>query len=83
MRDAGVDIEIVAPEGRRSPAVTAIRTPEGVSGPDVTAAVRKRGWLVGGGYGKLKATTFRVGHMGDHTVEQVEGLLDVLSEVLR
>ena len=83
MNDEGVALEIVAPEGSRSPAVTAIRTPEGLSGPDVTAGVSERGWLIGGGYGKLKATTFRVGHMGEHTPEQVEDLLSVLTEVVR
>ncbi len=75
-------LEIMAPEGNRSPAVTAICTPEGVTGPDVTQGVLDRGWLVGGGYGKLKPSTFRVGHMGDHTLEELNGLLDVLTEVL-
>ncbi len=81
MQAKGTGLEIVAPAGHRSPAVTAIRTPEAVTGPDVTNAVTDRGWLVGGGYGKLKPTTFRVGHMGDHTPEQVEGLLEVLTAV--
>lgn len=82
MNERGVGLEIVAPEGFRSPGVTAIRTPEGVSGPDVTSAALSRGWLVGGGYGKLKPTTFRIGHMGEHTVAEVEALLAVLTEVL-
>ena len=63
--------------------MTAIRVPEGMSGPGVTAAVAERGWLVGGGYGKLKESAFRMGHMGDHTVGEVEGLLGVLTEVFR
>lgn len=83
MNDSGVEVEIVAPAGFRSPAVTAIRTPAGTTGPEVTKAVADRGWLVGGGYGKLKESTFRVGHMGDHTREHVEGLLEVLTEVFR
>jgi aspartate aminotransferase-like enzyme len=82
MRNAGVGLEIVAPEGYRSPAVTAIRTPEGVTGPEITKAVASKGWVLGGGYGKLKETTVRIGHMGDHTVEELEGLLGVLTEVL-
>lgn len=82
MRDSGVGIEIFAPPGHRSPAVSAIRVPEGITGPEVCAAVAERGWLVGGGYGKLKETTFRIGHMGDHTPEEVQGLLGVLSDVL-
>ena len=40
------------------------------------------GWVIGGGYGKLKPTTFRIGHMGEHTVEELEELLSVLAEVL-
>jgi len=82
MKDEGVALEIVAPEGFRSPGVTAIRTPEGITGPDVTGGVAERDWLVGGGYGKLKPSTFRIGHMGDHTQEELDGLLAVLTEVL-
>lgn len=82
MRDSGVELSVVAPTGHRSPAVTAIRTPSGVTGPDVTNGVLKHDWLVGGGYGKLKETTFRVGHMGEHTRPELEGLLKVLTEVL-
>jgi len=82
MRAAGVALEIVAPEGHRSPSVTAVRLPDGVAGPDVTGAVLDRGWLVGGGYGQLKPNSIRVGHMGDHTLEELEGMLGVLTEVL-
>jgi aspartate aminotransferase-like enzyme len=35
----------------------------------VCRGVRRAGYVVGGGYGAGKATTFRVGHMGDHTVD--------------
>ena len=83
MRAGGVGVEIVAPPGHRSPAVTAIRTPDGTTGPQVSRAMRERGWVVGGGYGKLKESTFRIGHMGDHTVEQVADLLAELTEVFR
>ena len=34
------------------------------------------------GYGKLKDTTFRIGHMGDLTVKDVKDLLNVMDEVL-
>lgn len=82
MGERGIDMGVFAPSGFRSPGVTAIRTPDGVSGPDVTKGVLDRGWLIGGGYGKLKPETFRIGHMGDHTPEHLTGLLDVLTEVL-
>lgn len=82
MAAGGGGLEVMAPRGFRSPAVTTIRTPESTSGPEVTAAVLERGWVIGGGYGKLKEHTFRIGHMGDHTPTELEGLLEVLREVL-
>lgn len=78
----GVELRVMAPEGSRSPTVTAIELPEGVRGPDVVGALRARGWVIGGGYGKLKETTIRIGHMGDHTVDELDALLAELEEVL-
>ncbi len=81
-RGRDVFVEIVAPDGHRSPGVTAIRAPEGMSGPDVVSGAAAHGWLIGGGYGKLKESTFRIGHMGDHTLSELQGLLGALSEVV-
>jgi len=69
--------------GRRSWTVSCLRlTREGVLGSAVAKSVAKRGWTIAPGYGKLKDTTFRIGHMGDHTVAELEALLDVMEEVL-
>ena len=77
---------MLAPAGERSPTVTAITLPEGVTGDQVVAGARARGFTVGGGYGKLRDRTFRIGHMGDHTVETLDGCLaaceDALEELL-
>ena len=83
MRDAGVGLSLVAPEGYRSPGVTAIRVPDGVAAPDIVKAMGERGYVIGGGYGKWKPETFRIGHMGEHTVETLDGLLAQLTEVVR
>lgn len=83
MRERGVDLSILAPEGYRSPTVTCITAPPGRTGPEIAAAVKARGgYTIATGYGKLKEQTFRIGHMGDHTVEELEELLGVLEEVL-
>jgi aspartate aminotransferase-like enzyme len=81
MRGKGVALEILAPEGARSPTVTTIRLPEPWTGPKLVNAVKERGYVVATGYGKLRDSTFRIGHMGDHTVEALESLLGVLDEV--
>jgi aspartate aminotransferase-like enzyme len=81
--ETGRSFRVLAPEGARSPTVTAVAMPEGTAGPDVVGEMRERGWVIGGGYGKLKATSIRIGHMGDHTLTELEQLLVVLTEVLR
>jgi aspartate aminotransferase-like enzyme len=45
-------------------------------------ALKKKGHQIGDGYGTLKGKTFRIGHMGDHTEEELASLLVVMDEVL-
>src|ERR1051326_5581926 len=59
-------------------ALAPVRPPE-----ELRAAMKQRGFTLGGGYGKWKATTFRIGHMGDITMESLNAMLDVLAEVAR
>ena len=54
-----------------------------VQGSAVSKGMKGRGYVIASGYGKLKETTFRIGHMGDHTVGELDALLGVLGEVLR
>jgi predicted phosphoserine aminotransferase len=74
----GLDYRVLAPEGYRSPCVTSIMLPEGLTGPDVVSRAAALGFTVATGYGKLKETSFRIGHMGDHTLEELEELLSAL-----
>ena len=54
-----------------------------MSAEKIRSEMKKRGYTLGGGYGQWKDTTFRIGHMGDMPVEDLEAMLDVLSEVAR
>lgn len=83
MRAGGVDVGVLAPPGHRSPTITCVTLPEQTTGPEVVAAMRERGWVIGGGYSRLVERTVRIGHMGDHTVELLAALLDDLGAVLR
>jgi predicted phosphoserine aminotransferase len=71
----GIDLGVVAAEGTRSPTVTAVRLPAGMTTKQVREAITARGFTVGNGYGQLGETTFRVGHMGDHSVDGVRRCL--------
>jgi len=68
--------------GRRSWSVSCLRTPDRVNGRAVTAALAEVGWTIGSGYGALKETTVRIGHMGDHDASELEVLLQELQRVL-
>jgi aspartate aminotransferase-like enzyme len=83
MRADGVEVGVFASPGHRSPTVTCVTLPEGITGPEVVAGMRERGWVIGGGYSRLKESTIRIGHMGDHGVDNLAELLDTLGEVLR
>jgi predicted phosphoserine aminotransferase len=72
-------------EGRRSWTVSCLKLPAGgkLAGGAVAKAMEARGYTIGAGYGKLKDGTIRIGHMGDHTVAELEALLGALEEVIK
>ncbi|MEO5824760.1 MAG: alanine--glyoxylate aminotransferase family protein [Gemmatimonadales bacterium] len=74
----GQPIGILAPARSRAQTVSAITLPEGVTGPDVVRRVAETGYTIGAGYGALKDTTIRIGHMGDHSLSGLEGCLDAV-----
>ena len=82
MRNAGVGISVLSPEGSRSPTVTCIALPATHNGDAVNKAMKSRGFTISAGYGSLKDTSIRIGHMGDHTVAELDVLLETLREVL-
>jgi predicted phosphoserine aminotransferase len=79
---AGARFDLFAAEGSRSDTVTCVRDPRGGDVGALLKAIARRGFAVGSGYGRLKETTFRIGHMGDHTVDGVRALLAVIDGVL-
>lgn len=86
--------ELFAPEGRRSPTLTTVLCPAGVTVAQlkkgVKEAMRGKGYLMDPGYGKLNTAmeeagrplVFRVGHMGDITPDMLaEYLADLKPEL--
>jgi len=75
-------LDYLPPEGRRSWTVSCIKMPAGKISKDLVAAVKKEGWVIGTGYGGVKDSTFRIGHMGDHSVAALENLLALIQRNL-
>ncbi len=76
----GLGVSLLARPGLYSPSVTAIRSEKSA---EILKKMREQGYELGGGQPPLGKTTFRIGHMGDHTVTGVEAMLVVLHRVLK
>jgi aspartate aminotransferase-like enzyme len=74
-------VKVYAPEGYRAPGVTCITVPKGKLGSGVAAAMKQKGFTIATGYGKLKDDMVRIGHMGDHTMSELDAVLDALGDV--
>jgi aspartate aminotransferase-like enzyme len=75
-------LQLFAEPGYYSPTITVIYNPPGIKGPVIYEEMRKRGIEIARGYGKVKDITFRIGHMGYITDEDIKLLFDTLREVL-
>jgi aspartate aminotransferase-like enzyme len=51
--------------------------------PKLQKLVKDQGFLIDGGYGKIKGTTFRLSNMGDETDASMERLIEALDSALR
>ena len=71
----GIGLKNIVDEGHRSPTIATIQLPAGTNSDEFLQKVRSKGITVASGYGKLKSTTFRIGHMGDHSPATLERCL--------
>lgn len=82
-RAASLGCTLQGPElGHRSPTLSALRVPSGIDAGEVRAGVREAGIQIAVGLGDYRPTSIRIGHMGDIRMEDAEGTMDVLGEVL-
>jgi len=75
-------LALFAPEGYRSQTVTAIENRPGVDAASLNAFLKPRGMRIAGGYGKIKSHTFRIAHMGETRMEDIDELIAALDEYL-
>ena len=62
--------------------LTVIENTQGISVSNLNEKLQERGFLIANGYGDLKEKTFRISHMGDYTVQDVNELLININEIL-
>lgn len=72
-------LELFAQPNVRSVTVTAIKVPAGVDGDAIRKTMRvERGFVLGGGQGRLAGKIIRIGTMGDITQTDILGMLGAL-----
>lgn len=73
---------LFAGTGYESDTVTCFANSSGIDLGEMIQKADSEGFIVSGGYGVLKGKTFRIGHMGEHTLAGVEELLSVLDDII-
>jgi len=75
-------VRLMAPAGRRSPAISALLLPDGPAPATVMQSLAERGYLVGGALDPRHGPVIRIGHMGDLEPVHLEALLHELAGLL-
>jgi predicted phosphoserine aminotransferase len=73
---------LYAPEGFRSQTVTTIKNERGIDISELNSILKKRGMRLANGYGPLKNITFRIAHMGEIQLSDLEELFAAMEEYL-
>ncbi len=78
----GRGMALFAPAGYRSHTVTTIRKAESFDVGKLNAFLQQRGMRIAGGYGTIKPITFRIAHMGELNMADINTLLLAMDEYL-
>ncbi len=73
---------IFAQAGYESDTLTCFANESGIDLIALASEMRSRNYLISGGYGDLKGKTFRLAHMGDLHMDDMDDVLGILDEVV-
>jgi aspartate aminotransferase-like enzyme len=76
-------LKLYAPAGYRSKTVTTVINEKSWDISHLNQFLMERGMRLANGYGTLKGKTFRIAHMGETTMEDVNQLLKALEEYMK
>lgn len=88
LRDRTIDwahgrgLTLFAPEGYRSPTVSCITNDRDIDINEMNQYLRSQGLIISNGYGPLKGQNFRIAHMGDTQMHELEELLATIDQFL-
>lgn len=73
---------LFAPEGYRSQTVTTVQNRLNLDIPSINQKLLQKGMRIANGYGPLKNETFRIAHMGETSMADIDALLQTLNEII-
>lgn len=79
---AKAHFDLFPPEDHQVDTLTVIENTTGFSVADLNEALKERGKMISNGYGKLKEKTFRIAHMGEITMADLNALLADIEDIL-
>jgi aspartate aminotransferase-like enzyme len=79
---AAAKLDLFAEEGYRSQTVTCVKNTRGLDVKALNAHLHSKGMQISDGYGRLKGSTFRIAHMGEIRMADVEALLATTDEFI-
>ncbi len=75
--------DIFTDEHFLSPTITCIKNTRGIDVEGMNKYLQSCGFIIANGYGKIRDKTFRIGHMGEHTVDDVRELLAAIEHYIK
>jgi len=80
VRDMG--LEMFSEEGYESNTVSTIKNNLNIDIKQMVSTLMERGYKIVNGYGDLANKTFRIGHMGEITLNDLEKMLKILTDII-
>ena len=73
--------ELFPDEEYASNTLTTVKNTKGISVSDLNKKLGEHGYMISNGYGDLKEVTFRIAHMADATVQEINELLALIDKL--
>ncbi len=77
-----LDLKLLLPDELLSNTITALYLPKNMTYTHLHDSLKERGFVIYAGQGELNKTIFRIANMGELTMDDLEGLIKNLEEVL-
>ena len=74
--------ELFTDKNHLSNTLTVIKNTQNINISQLNSKLMEKGMQIANGYGDLKEKTFRISHMGDYKLEDIQYLLDTIDEIL-